>query len=96
MALKPLLVKIGADTSGLERGLKRAGVGLAGLAKAAGASAALVGGALSAMAVPGLPLGTGIARLSRRARALPAAFPRTAAGARRQGKGAGRASARAN
>jgi hypothetical protein len=81
MALKPLLVKIGADTSGLERGLKRAGVGLAGLAKAAGASAALVGGALSAMAVQGLQLGNEIERLSRRANALPEDFQRMAAGA---------------
>ena len=85
MALKPLLVKIGADTSGLERGLKRAGVGLAGLAKAAGASAALVGGALSAMAVQGLQLGNEIERLSRRANALPEDFQRMAAGARKFG-----------
>ena len=85
MALKPLLVKIGADTSGLERGLKRAGLGLAGLAKAAGASAALVGGALSAMAVQGLQLGNEIERLSRRANALPEDFQRMAAGARKFG-----------
>lgn len=54
MALKPLLVKIGADTTGLERGLKRASVGLAGLAKAAGAAGLAVGGALTAMTAQGL------------------------------------------
>jgi len=54
MALKPLLVKIGADTSGLERGLNRAGRSLAGLAKAAAATGVLVGGALAAMTVAGL------------------------------------------
>ena len=54
MALKPLLVKIGADTTGLERGLKRAGRNLAGLAKAAGAAGVLVGGALAAMTTQGL------------------------------------------
>ena len=54
MALKPLLVKIGADTTQLERGLKRAGVGLAGLAKAAGAAGLAVGGALTAMTAQGL------------------------------------------
>jgi len=54
MAIKPLLVKIGADTTGLERGLKRAGRNLAGLAKAAGAAGVLVGGALAAMTTQGL------------------------------------------
>jgi hypothetical protein len=54
MALKPLLVKIGADTSGLERGLNRASRSLAGLAKAAGAAGVLVGGALAAMTTQGL------------------------------------------
>lgn len=54
MAIKPLLVKIGADTSGLERGLNRAGRSLAGLAKAAGAAGVLVGGALAAMTTQGL------------------------------------------
>lgn len=85
MALNDLLVVIGADVSGLQKGLKRAGVGLAGLAKAAGASAALVGGALTAMTLQGVQLGNEIERLSRRANALPEDFQRMAAGARKFG-----------
>lgn len=54
MALKPLLVKIGADTTQLERGLNRAGRSIAGLAKAAGAAGVLVAGALAAMTTQGL------------------------------------------
>ena len=54
MALKPLLVKIGADTTALERGLNKAGRSIAGLAKAAGAAGVLVAGALTAMTTQGL------------------------------------------
>jgi len=54
MALKPLTVKIGADTTALERGLNKAGRSIAGLAKAAGAAGVLVAGALAAMTTQGL------------------------------------------
>jgi len=54
MALPALLVKIGADTKGLDTALGRAKRGFAGLAKAAAASGVLVAGALTAMAVQGL------------------------------------------
>ena len=54
MAIAPLIVKIGADTSGLESGLKRSAAGLAGMAKAAAAAGVLVAGALTAMTVKGL------------------------------------------
>ena len=54
MALPALLVKIGADTKGLDTALGKAKRGFAGLAKAAAASGVLVAGALTAMAVQGL------------------------------------------
>ena len=54
MALPALLVKIGADTQGLDSALGKARRGFAGLAKAAAASGVLVAGAFTAMAVQGL------------------------------------------
>jgi hypothetical protein len=49
MALPPLLVKIGADTKGLDKGLDKSGANLAKFAKVGAASAAAVGAAMIAL-----------------------------------------------
>ena len=85
MALNDLLVLIGADTSGLDNALKKAGAGLATFAKASAAAAVAVSGSLAAMTLSGLKLGNEIEILARRANATPEAFQRMAAGARRAG-----------
>ena len=85
MALNDLLVHIGADISGLDSALKKAGAGLATFAKASAAAAVAVGGSLAAMTLSGLKLGNEIEILARRANATPEAFQRMAAGARRVG-----------
>jgi hypothetical protein len=54
MALPPLLVKIGADTTGLERGLGRAGQGLKNLAVIGAAAGVAVAAGLAAMTSAGL------------------------------------------
>jgi len=65
MALPALLVKIGADTQGLDNALGKAKRGFAGLAKAAAASGVLVAGAFTAMAVQGLRVVDANAKLAR-------------------------------
>lgn len=65
MALPALIVKIGADTEGLDSALGKAKSGFAGLAKAAAASGVLVAGAFTAMAVQGLRVVDANAKLAR-------------------------------